>query len=238
MKIALIGYGKMGRTIEQLALAAGHEITLIIDKDNLEDLNPRRLREADVAIEFSQPESAYANICSCLEAGIPIVCGTTGWLEHFETVKALCSAKDGAVFYASNYSIGVNLFFALNRFLAGLMDSQPQYEVILDETHHTQKLDAPSGTAITLAEGILGALSRKTKWVNQSGSHPDELEIRSHRIGQVPGTHEIRYDSPVDTITIRHEAHSREGFASGAIRAAEWIIGRKGCFGMTDMLGI
>jgi 4-hydroxy-tetrahydrodipicolinate reductase len=238
MNIALIGYGKMGKTIERLALAAGHSVVLKIDQDNTGDLNPDRLKGVDVAIEFSRPESAYDNISRCLEAGVPVVCGTTGWLDQLETVKALCEARKGAFLYASNFSVGVNLFFALNRHLARLMANYPQYEPALLEIHHVHKLDAPSGTAITLAEDLMSALPEKQKWVNTAPGAPDELAILSERIGEVPGTHEVRYASAIDTITIRHEAHSREGFAYGALVAAEWIVEREGCFEMKDVLGL
>lgn len=237
MKIALIGYGKMGRAIETLALAAGDEVVLRIDKDNEQDLTVDHLRRADVAIEFSRPEAAFGNIKGCLGAGVPVVCGTTGWLENLEAAKAICQKEKGAMLYASNFSVGVNLFFAVNRYLAQLMEGQEQYNVVLEEIHHTQKLDAPSGTAITLAEGILAHLSRKQRWVNREEEKEGDLSILSQRIDQVPGTHTVAYSSPVDTITLRHEAHSREGFARGALQAARWIIGKQGVFEMKDMLG-
>lgn len=238
MNIALIGYGKMGKTIERLAIAAGHSVPLKIGRDNTGDLNAERLKVVDVAIEFSRPENAFENICRCLEAGVPIVCGTTGWLAKIETVKALCLERKGAFLYASNFSIGVNLFFALNRQLAQLMANYPQYEPNLLEIHHIHKLDAPSGTAITLAEDLMALHPEKQKWVNTFSGAPNELAILSERIGEVPGTHEVRYVSPIDTITIRHEAHSREGFAHGALVAAEWIVGKEGCFEMRDVLGL
>ncbi len=238
MNIALIGYGKMGKTIERIALAAGHSIVLKIGRGNTEDLNADRLKAVDVAIEFSRPESAYDNICRCLEAGVPVICGTTGWLDKLENVKAICLDRKGAFLYASNFSVGVNLFFALNRQLARLMTNYPQYAPSLLEIHHIHKLDAPSGTAITLAEDLMAALPKKQKWVNTASGAPDELSILSERSGEVPGTHEVRYTSAIDTITIRHEAHSREGFAHGALVAAEWIVGKEGCFEMKDVLGL
>lgn len=237
MKIALIGYGKMGKTIERLALAKGHDIVLIIDKDNPQDFTTDNLQKADVAIEFSQPESAFKNVKTCLEAGIPIIVGTTGWLEHLAEAKAICQRTGSAMIQATNYSIGVNLFFALNRYLAKMMNGQPQYDVQIEEIHHTQKLDAPSGTAITIANDILNEIERKTQWVNHDADHNNELAIISKRIDPAPGTHEVTYSSTIDTIKISHEAHSREGFALGALTAAEWIVGKRGFFTMQDVLG-
>lgn len=238
MKIALIGYGKMGKTIEQLAPARGHKVVLKIDVDNRDQLTAGRLAGADVAIEFTRPESAFGNIVAALEAGIPVVSGTTGWLDRLEEIKTICAREKGAFFYASNFSIGVNIFFALNRYLARMMEQQPQYDIELEEIHHTQKLDAPSGTAITLAQGILDEISRKKFWVNERDSNPKALSIISKRIDPAPGTHEINYHSEIDSITIRHTAHSREGFATGALLAAEWIAGKQGVFGMNDMLSL
>jgi len=237
MKIALIGYGKMGKTIEQLALAKGHKIVLIVDKDNPQDFTIENLRKADVAIEFSQPESAFRNVKRCLQAGVPVIVGTTGWLEHLEEAKRLCETTGGAMLQATNYSIGVNLFFAVNRYVAKLMNGQPQYDIKIEEIHHIQKLDAPSGTAITLANDILNEIERKTQWVNHETSNKNELKILSKRIDPAPGTHEVTYTSDIDTIKISHEAHSREGFALGALTAAEWIGGKKGVFTMEDVLG-
>ncbi|MBK6904436.1 MAG: 4-hydroxy-tetrahydrodipicolinate reductase [Saprospirales bacterium] len=235
MKIALLGYGKMGRIIESLAPDEGGQVVLRVDRDNLQDLD--QLNTADVAIEFSQPESAPGNILRCLEAGVPVVCGTTGWTGRLEEIKEYCDSKGGAFFYASNFSIGVNVFFALNRFLAERMNQWPTYDVKLEEIHHTQKLDAPSGTAITLAGDIIRRLDRKEKWVNGETSDEKELPILSRRVDPAPGIHRVIYSSAIDEIEIRHEAFSREGFARGALKAARWIIGRKGCFGMDDMLG-
>jgi 4-hydroxy-tetrahydrodipicolinate reductase len=237
MKIALIGYGKMGKTIERLALAKGYDIALIIDKDNPQDFTNENLRKAEVAIEFSQPESAFENVKTCLEASVPIIVGTTGWLEHLAEAKAICKRTGGAMIQATNYSIGVNLFFALNRYLAKLMNGQPQYDVQIEEIHHTQKLDAPSGTAITIANDILNEINRKMQWVNHEASDVSDLQIISKRIDPAPGTHEVTYHSEIDTIKISHEAHSREGFALGALTAAEWIVGKKGFFTMQDVLG-
>ena len=237
MKIAIIGYGRMGKTIENLAIEAWHEIALIVDEQNREDLFNGALKKADVAIEFTRPDSAFDNIKACLEAGVPVVSGTTAWLDRLGEVKKICEQKAGAFFYASNFSIGVNVFFALNRYLAALMDEQSAYEVTMEEIHHTGKKDAPSGTAITLAEGILEKLKRKKAWVNDESADEEELSIISKRIDPAPGKHTVTYHSPVDTITIEHEAHSREGFAKGAIAAAQWIIGKQGVFGMQDLLG-
>ncbi len=237
MKIALIGYGKMGKTIEKLALGKGHEVVLKIDKENQADLTAANLRQADVAIEFTQPESAFANIKACLEAGVPVVSGTTGWLGRLSEMREICEASGSAFLHATNFSIGVNMLFALNRYLAKMMNGQPQYDVQMEEVHHTQKLDAPSGTAITLAEGILAELDRKQTWVNQKTDKPEELAIISKRIDPAPGTHTIRYQSDIDDITISHVAHSREGFALGALTAAEWMVGKQGNFTMQDVLG-
>ena len=236
MKIALIGYGKMGKTIDQLAQAAGHEVVLRIDVGNNVDLNAQNLGQADVAIEFTRPESAFNNIVTCLENGVPVVSGTTGWLDRLEEAKQLVEKYQGGLFYASNYSIGVNIFFAVNKYLAKLMKRYDQYAVEMEEIHHTQKLDAPSGTAITLAEGILGELQHKKAWINAASENAEELPIISKRIDKVPGTHTISYNCPIDNITITHTAHSREGFARGALAAAEWMVGKQGFYGMEDML--
>jgi len=238
MKIALIGYGKMGKAIEEIALQRGHEILYRIDIDSRKVLEKQTLSLADVAIEFSTPATAFENINKCFDAGVPLVCGTTGWLEHMEQVRERCFREKQAFLYASNFSIGVNIFFEVNKHLASLMASQDQYEVSMEEIHHTQKKDAPSGTAITLAEGILSALPRKKKWVNEITSDPAELGILSKRIDPAPGTHIIRYTSEEDDIEIRHTAHSRKGFAAGAVTAAEWLEGKQGVFTMKDVLGL
>jgi 4-hydroxy-tetrahydrodipicolinate reductase len=234
MKIAIIGYGKMGKAIE--AIGKDHEFVLKIDKDNRQELTAEALQAADVAIEFTEPDSAVDNILLCLEAGIPVISGTTGWLHRRNEVEDAVEKHQGAFLYASNFSIGVNLFFALNQQLAKWMEGQSQYNVDMEEIHHTEKKDAPSGTAITLAEEILRQLSRKQAWVNNQAASPEEIEITSKRIDKTPGTHTVRYFSPIDEIEIRHTAHSREGFARGALLAAEWIIGKKGMFGMEDVL--
>jgi 4-hydroxy-tetrahydrodipicolinate reductase len=237
MNIAIIGYGKMGKTIEQLASSKGHEIGLVIDHDTTSELNFQNLQKIDVAIEFSRPESAFNNIQKCLQSNVPVISGTTGWLDKMEEIKKLCNELKGAFFYASNFSVGVNVFFEINRQLAKMMNHFPDYDISMEEIHHTQKLDAPSGTAITLANSILSNIDRKNSWVNEVSKEENKLAIISKRIVEVPGTHSIYYESPIDTIEIKHTAHSRAGFALGAISAAEWIIGRKGCFGMKDLLG-
>ena len=238
MKIALIGYGKMGRAIETLAPEAGDEIVLRIDAENQAALTPENLRAADVAIEFTRPEAAFGNILPCLRAGVPVVSGTTGWQEQLPEARAAAERSAAALFYAANYSIGVNLFFAVNRYLARLMEGQPQYDVYLREIHHTAKLDAPSGTAIHLAEEIIAALSRKTHWTgDQSTPQADAIPIASERIDPTPGTHVVTYSSAIDDLRIEHVAHSREGFARGALAAARWLVGRRGFFTMSDMLG-
>lgn len=238
MKIALIGYGKMGKEIEKIALDRGHEIVLKIDVANPEDLTIRNLQTADVAIEFTIPSSAVSNYQLCFEAGIPVVSGTTGWLEKMPQVHESCKKLNGTFFYASNFSVGVNIFFALNRKLAQLMANRPEYKVEMQEIHHTQKLDAPSGTAITLAEGILDNIPTLTNWVNRSTPNKRELGITSHRTGEVPGTHIINYDSEVDSLQITHVANSRKGFALGAVLAAEYSFGKKGILDMNDLLNI
>lgn len=245
MKLALIGFGKMGKTIKALAEAAGDSVVLAIDLDNQADFTPENLRKADAAIEFTRPEMAFDNIRTCLEAGVPVVSGTTGWLERMPEAKAICEANNGAFFYASNYSIGVNIFFAVNRYLSQLMAGQTQYDVKMTEVHHTQKLDHPSGTAITLAEGVLSNFSKKRSWqaylsseTNQAYTPSiDTLPILCKRESGVPGTHVVTWDSGIDTIEISHVAHSREGFANGALAAARWIVGKRGVFGMKEMLG-
>ncbi len=238
MKIALIGYGKMGMAIEDIALQKGHEVVLKINIENTEDLTMENLRKADVAIEFTGPESAYDNLVKCMDAGVPVVCGSTGWLEKWEAIKNLCKQKDGSLIYASNYSIGVNLFFEVNKYLGRLMAEYDDYNVSLEEIHHTQKKDAPSGTAITLAEQVLENIKIKTRWVNQVSGKADELEIISERVDPAPGTHKVKYSSPIDDIEIIHTAHDRQGFAGGALKAANFLKDKKGIFTMKDVLGL
>lgn len=235
MKIALIGYGKMGKTIEQIALKRGHEIVSIIDINNSEDMRSDAFKSADVAIEFTTPATAFANYQACFDAGVPVVSGTTGWLDRLDEIKERCAKEGKTFFYASNFSIGVNIFFAVNRYLAKMMNNFPSYDVRMTETHHIHKLDAPSGTAITLAEGILGELDRKERWTLDTAETPSDLPIHAIREGEVPGTHEVMYESDVDEITIRHEAKSRAGFALGAVIAAEFAAGKKGFLGMQDL---
>jgi 4-hydroxy-tetrahydrodipicolinate reductase len=238
MKIALLGYGKMGKAIEEIAVSRGHEIVLKVNIDNLEDNTIENIRKADVVIEFTGPESAFENIKKCIEAGVPVVSGSTGWLNKYEEAKNFCEAKNGTFLYASNFSVGVVIFFAVNERLAELMAAQPQYDVSIREIHHTAKLDAPSGTAITLAEQVLERSSFKKNWVKEQGLNKDELSIFSERIDPAPGTHHVKYSSEIDEIEIIHTAHSRKGFAGGAVLAAEFIKDRKGIFSMRDVLGI
>ena len=238
MKIALLGYGKMGMAIEEIALQRGHEIVLKVNIDNLEDNTIENIRRADVAIEFTGPESAFENVKRCIDAGVPVVCGSTGWLHQFEEAKAYCKLKNGALLYSSNYSVGVNIFFALNKTLASLIAPHKEYEVTVTEIHHTQKKDAPSGTAITLAEQILEKLTEKKRWINNKSSNPDDLVILSERIDPAAGTHRVQYHSAIDDIDIIHTAHNRKGFATGAVLAAEFLHNKKGIFSMSDVLGI
>ncbi|MDD3108531.1 MAG: 4-hydroxy-tetrahydrodipicolinate reductase [Alistipes sp.] len=232
MKIALIGYGKMGHEIERILILRGHTVPLIIDVDNSAELTAENLKRAEVAIEFTTPATAFGNITTCLKAGIPVVCGTTGWLDHFEEARQLCEQQKGAFFYASNYSIGMNIFFEVNRRLAQLMEAYPQYDVTVEETHHTQKKDAPSGTAITIAEGILENLNRKKQWVCGVTTVPEELEITSVRRSVVAGIHTVTYESEADLITFTHNAKGRQGLAFGAVLAAEFLCGKQGIFTM------
>ncbi len=237
MKIAIIGYGKMGQEIVRIAKNRGHDISLIIDVNNASDLNDKNLKEVDVAIEFSSPDAAKNNIITCLNNNTPIVSGTTGWLNSWEEVSNICKENKGGLFYASNYSIGVNILFAINSKLASIMDSFPQYQASMKEIHHVHKLDAPSGTAITLAGQISEKLRRNTGW-SLEASKEGELFIDAQREGEVKGFHSVSYDSNLDTITISHNAKSREGFATGAVMAAEFIHGKSGVFGMEEMLNL
>ena len=237
LNIALVGYGKMGKAIEEIALQRGHTVLLKIDIDTIADLTKENLQRCDVAIEFTSPHSAVNNILACLEAGISVVSGSTGWLQEWDKVKSKAEALDGSLVYASNYSVGVNIFFEVNKMLAKLMDKHSDYEVSMQEIHHTEKRDAPSGTAITLAEQIIEQLGRKKQWVNQSAITPEELTIISERIDPAPGTHKVKYSSPIDDIEIIHTAHNRKGFATGAVLAAEFIKGKKGIYSMKDVLG-
>lgn len=238
MKIALIGYGKMGKTIEEIALQRGHEIVLKIDLDNLNDFTKEKISTADVAIEFTGPHTAFENIKKALSFSIPVVSGSTGWLDKMNEVKKIVTDNNGAFLYASNFSVGVNIFFEINKKLASLMAAHKDYDVTVDETHHTQKKDAPSGTAITLAEQILDANKEKKRWVNAISENPEELEIISYRVDPAPGTHKVKYSSAVDDIEIIHTAHSRKGFALGAVIAAEFMKDKKGIYSMKDVLSL
>jgi 4-hydroxy-tetrahydrodipicolinate reductase len=238
MKLALIGYGKMGKVTEEIALSRKHSIGVIIDNPDDWALKSHLLKECDAAVEFTIPSVAVDNIRKCIEAGVPVVSGTTGWNDKLGEVKDYCLNMNGALLYASNFSLGMNIFFEVNKKLATLMNPYPMYNVSIEEIHHTQKLDAPSGTAITLANEILNSLDRKSNWVNQSSENQDDLVINSVRVGTVPGTHTVTYDSENDLISIRHEAKSRRGLALGAVLAAEFIAGKKGVYTMSDLLGI
>ncbi|MDE6552706.1 MAG: 4-hydroxy-tetrahydrodipicolinate reductase [Muribaculaceae bacterium] len=271
MKIAIIGYGKMGHMIERIALDRGHEISVIIDADNLADIDSKAFRKSDVAIEFTQPDTAVNNLLRCFSAGVPVVCGTTGWLDSLEAVKSVCESGKGAMLYSSNFSIGVNIFEAVSRYLAGIMNAYPQYTPSMEEVHHIHKLDHPSGTAITIAEELIAASDKVDRWAEnaENAENVDNVDnddnaenadnadnsktllISHRREGEVPGIHTVTWDSPQDTITISHSAKSREGFALGAVLAAEWLAekckkfsvgpikigsGQTGFFTMKDML--
>ena len=233
MKIALLGYGRMGKAIEEIAKSRGHVIVAKIDKDNPND----SISDADVAINFSVPSAAVDNITNTLNQSIPVVCGTTGWLEHKTEIEQLCEEKKGAFLYASNFSLGVNIFFALNEKLAQMMEQHTQYAASIEEIHHTEKLDAPSGTAITLAEGILPH-TKQQSWKLAEEANEQDIAITAKREPQVPGTHTVTYNSETDVISIEHIAHNRDGFALGAVIAAEWIVGKSGIFSMRDVLNI
>jgi 4-hydroxy-tetrahydrodipicolinate reductase len=235
MKIALIGYGKMGKVIERIALERGHEIVSVIDVNNTDEFDSEKFRSAQVAIEFTSPHVALSNIRRAFASGVPVVSGTTGWVDALPELTKEIETKGYTLFWSSNFSLGVNIFMAVNKYLARLMNNFPAYEVAMTEVHHTQKLDAPSGTAITLAEGIIENLDRKNSWVSETANNPAELVIKSIREGQVPGIHTIRYESADDSIEITHDAKSREGLALGAVMAAEFTAGKKGLLGMQDM---
>ena len=239
MNILLIGFGKMGQTIAALAKQRGHTIAGIVDLHaspaTIADFTPATV---DVAIEFTHPDSAFANVTACLRQGLPVVCGSTGWLHHFDEATTLTQQLGGSLFYASNYSVGVNLFFHFNEYIAAKMNQFGGYDVAVREIHHTQKIDQPSGTALTAADGILHHFAGKTTWRNAPAESPAELAIISERTGNVVGTHIVTYTSEVDTLELKHEAHSREGFALGALLAAEWLPGRTGVFGMKELLDL
>ena len=243
MRIALIGYGKMGHYIEKLGKQKGHEFPLIVDMENLDELRPEKLSLADVAIEFTMPSSAPGNIMACFDAGVPVVSGTTGWNDRYQEVASYCQQKNGGLFRASNFSIGVNIFIELNRKLARIMNAYPMYKLELEEVHHIHKLDAPSGTAITLADTIIGEMDRLGRWVLTDPGNkvespaPDALPVTALRQGEVTGRHTVTYESEVDSMTLVHNAKSREAFASGALMAAEFMHQRQGIYGMKDLLG-
>ncbi len=238
MNIAIIGYGKMGKEIEKLAQDRNHNVVLRVDENNIKSLTKDDFGNVDVAIEFSVPESAFYNINLCFDNDIPVVSGTTGWLEKFDDVIERCKNENRTFFYASNYSIGVNLFFELNKHLAKMMNNFTDYNVRVEETHHTQKLDAPSGTAITLAEGLIENIERNNNWEKENTGSNDSIAVKSFREGNVPGNHKVIYDSSFDRIMIEHDAKSRKGFALGAILAAEFLISKKGYYSMDDLLKI
>lgn len=239
LKIGLFGYGKMGRAIEALAAAHDVEIVWRITRENRAEMSTERLQQADVVIEFSRPEAAFENIMLCLEAGLPVVSGTTGWLDQLPAAREFCEKNKGALLWASNFSVGVNLFFALNSFLAKMMNERTEYQPALTEIHHIHKLDAPSGTAVTLADEIVARVERSTGWtLGSAAPATGAIPVTALREGEVPGTHIVQWKSPVDEISIEHRAHSRAGFASGAILAAKWLQGRQGFFSMKDVLGL
>lgn len=238
MKIALIGYGKMGHAIEQVALKRGHEVVLRITSANKHEMDATHLQQADVAIEFTRPESGKENVLQCLAAGISVVSGTTGWNESLPEAYATADKNNVALLHASNFSVGVNIFFEVNKLLAKLMNGHNEYETVIEETHHTQKKDAPSGTAITIAEQMIANLRHKNRWVLNNIDAADAIPIIAHREENVPGTHKVTYSSPIDSIDIIHTAHNRDGFALGAVLAAEYICDKKGVFHMKDVLGI
>lgn len=238
MNIALIGYGKMGKTIERIAEERGHSVIMRISTANKHEMTAENLRAVDVAIEFTSPEAAKENVEQCIKVGVSVVCGTTGWAHGLDHAKLKAIENGVAFLWTSNFSIGVNIFFEINKLLASLMDNQPGYDVIMEETHHTQKKDLPSGTAITIAEQILANLKRKKHWTKEITDNKELLPIIAHRIEDVPGTHNVKYTSGIDDIEIIHTAHNRDGFALGAVLAAEYIAGKKGIFEMKDVLGI
>ena len=235
MKIAIIGYGKMGHEIEKVAIERGHDVVCTIDVFEEMKFESAEFKSADVAIEFTSPKSALSNYKKAFNANIPVVSGTTGWSEHMAEMKRICQHGDYTFFYSSNFSLGVNVFFAVNRYLANIMNNYPDFDVRMEETHHIHKLDAPSGTALTLADDIIKNVDRKVRWSLDHAKAENELEIKSFREGEVPGIHTVIYESVADTIRITHDAKSRRGFALGAVLAAEFTKGKKGCLGMKDM---
>jgi 4-hydroxy-tetrahydrodipicolinate reductase len=236
LKIALIGYGKMGKAIEAIALQRGHEIGLKISSSNLADFTKENIQDCDVAIEFTNPENVINNLHVCIDAGVPVICGSTGWVAQEQAIKKYCEQENGTLLHASNFSIGVNIFFEVNKKLAALMAKQHEYDVSIEETHHTQKKDAPSGTAISIAQQIIAARTDKQNWALGEAVNPTDISINSKRIDPAPGTHTVKYSSPIDDIEITHTAHNREGFATGAVIAAEFLFNKKGVFSMQDVL--
>lgn len=236
MKAAIIGYGKMGREIEKILAERGHSVGLIIDADNAADLRADKLIGIDAALEFTTPDTAYGNVRTCIECGVPVVSGTTGWVARLEELKTLCRERHSALFYASNYCLGVNLLFRLNRQLAAMINRVGGYEVTIEEVHHTQKKDAPSGTAITLADGIIGELRSKTGWVNDVPAAPDQIAIHSVREGMIPGIHTVTYESEDDALQLRHTIKNRRTLAMGAVIAAEFLCGKQGVYSMDDLI--
>lgn len=235
MKTALIGYGKMGKAIEEVLKERGHEVVARFDRSGIEQ---DALSRAEVAIEFTRPEAVVTNLATCFDQGVPVVCGTTGWLASYDEIAQLCREQKGALLYASNFSLGVNIFFALNRYLAQIMDNFDQYDLGIHEIHHTEKLDAPSGTAITLAEDAIESLQRKQGYTMEEAHDRKQIRIKADRIENVPGTHRVTYTSEIDNINLEHVAHSRKGFALGAVMAAEFLKGKKGVYNMKDVLKI
>jgi 4-hydroxy-tetrahydrodipicolinate reductase len=238
MRIAIIGYGRMGHMIEEVATERSHEVILRINIDNTDLFTRENLAQADVAIEFSGPSSAYDNIKTCIDFGVPVVSGSTGWNNKLQEIKRYAEERNGSFLHTSNFSIGVNIFFEVNKLLARLMATQPSYDVVLKEIHHTAKLDAPSGTAVSLAEQVLQNIPRKTTWINEDPKRSEDLHIVSERVDPAPGTHFVKYTSPIDDIEIIHTAHNRKGFALGAVLAAEHIRDKKGVFSMQEVLGL
>jgi len=238
MKLALIGYGKMGKAIHEIAKERGHQAALIIDLENTHELTAENIKKADVVIEFTSPHTAYNNVKFCLQNGVPVVCGSTGWLEKLDEVKQIATAHKTGLIVASNFSVGVNIFFEINKRLAELMNAHKEYDITLKEIHHTHKKDAPSGTAISLAEQILEQIGRKDMWVNEKTLQANELSIISERVDPAPGTHHVTYSSAIDDIEIIHTAHNRTGFALGAVLAAEFLNGKEGFFGMKEVLNL
>ena len=238
LKIVLIGYGRMGQEIEKAAKMRGHSILFSVDKDDQDKLTTENLKQADVAIEFSIPEAAFDNIMACFKAGVPVVSGTTGWLDNFYEIRKYCIEHKNAFFYASNFSIGVNLFFQANKYLARIMNSYPNYDVSIEEVHHKHKLDAPSGTAINLADILIETLNQKESWILGDNASSSEIAIEAKREGDVKGIHEVIHDSEIDFIKLKHSAKSRKGFAQGAVMAAEFLKDKTGVYTMNDLLGL